>query len=349
MTLAAFRPIVFSLVLSLAALPLVAQEEGEAAPPVHSIRLALEKGDVLEYLSTLTRTTRLVRPGSGEETLVRTVRETWTVEEVAGDAVTLRMETTAVQERVGGESRFDSNGMDEEAIAAAIEENPELAAMAGLVGRSFRVTVSTDGTVRSVEGLDEYFGLVRESFEHLEGESAADLRSILERELTEEAYRTHLQPLFDGPRSEPAEVGAEWFTTRRRSMVGAGEVVEEIRTTLDSVDEEGLLTLETRSEATFEEAADRPDFFAGTGFELADGQGSGTIVLDTVRGWITRRTVKRGWTVHLTLAGDEIVRIEQSVRETLEVELVEGKREGTSLPEEGSEESPTEEGEEGSD
>ncbi|MBI4613400.1 MAG: hypothetical protein HY720_07285 [Planctomycetes bacterium] len=303
---------------TLAAVPVLAQEEAK-----HSIRLGLKAGDVLEYRTQVLRTTKVESPEAAESQLDRTVWETWEVKEAADGAIKIQITTKRISEKVTGEAayEFESEGAD---LEKRIKDEPEIAPIAGLVGRSYTVTVSPEGEVRSVEGLDEYLAKVKEALADLSGDSAKAVRDVLEKSFTTDAFRQALAPTFAYLTATPQAKGGTWTGTVRRDVSGVGTIVEELPFTLADVDATGKASVTYTAKATFEAAAEKPDAFKDVTFEVSEVQGSGSFDLDTKNGWTAGAKSELSWKVRMTLKTEPVLAVDQTVKETTTVVLEKG-------------------------
>ena len=323
---------VLSFHLVLFASPLMAQEEGGEEPPVEKskvdLSLHLKAGDELGYRTNTIRTTRVEGADPAETRLERGLWDKWTVETAEDGRYRIRVETTRVSEKVMGEEtvEFDSAGMDAEALARVSEETPQVAPLAGLIGKSYTMTVTAGGKVENVEGLEDYFSSIRESLEGAEDPGSREVARILGEQAKPENFKENLSPLFSFLKGQEVEVGSEWEVARTHAVPGAGLLREEAKYTLGSPDAQGLVEATYDSVVSFEESADREKVFQDMAFELTGAQGTGSVVLDVVSGWIQSSFNRLNWTVVVSLQADPVLRSEQAVEQTTQVNLEDYKR-----------------------
>jgi hypothetical protein len=154
------------------------------------------------------------QPQAIEQTLA--IGYTMSVEDVGGDgAMTLATKYDSVlfrQKGPAGAIEYDSKKPPKQPPAAA-------KAFAALPGLGFRMTVTGDGAVKSVDGLDEMLAEMLRRLDVADGPARANLQKVLTEQFGEAAMKQNMQNLFALYPPRPVAVGESWG---RRLVVAKG-------------------------------------------------------------------------------------------------------------------------------
>ena len=243
----------------------------------------------------------------GESLVYRMVQEGQSTLGAMGD-VTQRQELTMRQDvlgvgadgqldlRVSYESlRHEQDGpMGSETFDSQVDDPPEggeLAVVAGLVGRSFELTIAPWGEVLTVQGMD---GFVNEMAEELARttpgiDSPQEARGFLEMAVGDEAMAALMEQGIQSLPQDPISVGDTW-TQAVEVPTAFGNVASEYRYELEEVTEEdGTRIARVRMDGTMDglvtdESVEGPLGQAADLMEGSEGELSGSFVFDLDRG-----------------------------------------------------------------
>jgi hypothetical protein len=173
------------------------------------LRLHFTKDDVRTMTVTLEQTVDQTTLQTKPDRLTQklTLGYTIKVEDVddRGQAtVSLRYDSEAYHSTSG------STTIDYDSTQPAAVEPPVAAALAALVGQSYSFTVSPEGQVTRVTGLDKLANTVIAKLAGVEGPARLAAERILRQQLSEPSVKASLQNLFAPFPDHPVAVGESW-------------------------------------------------------------------------------------------------------------------------------------------
>lgn len=127
----------------------------------------------------------------------------------------------------------DKKGTDPENGPADRYELMMRQLFAGVVGQPFQLSVSTEGKITGMSGLDNMINRIVDSM-GVSGETAAQMRISLKDAFSEEKMRYQLASLFDGFRNQAVVVGDTW--KKHRGIDFGGNAGMDQQFTVRSID-----------------------------------------------------------------------------------------------------------------
>jgi hypothetical protein len=201
---------------------------------------------------------------------------------------------------------------------------PSAKAFSVLPGLSFRMTITPEGTVKSVDGLDEMLAEIVRRLELPEGPAKASMLKALTEQFGEAAMKQNLQNLFALYPPGPVAVGETW--ARKVAVTRGFPMVIDTTYTLKGRD---AGVAEVAMDARLRPNADVAPIEMGTGkmsYALT-GEQHGSAQVDEATGWTRALTTEQDVSGALTLdtPGDKDTEIPISVKSKVVMEPVEGK------------------------
>lgn len=172
------------------------------------------------------------------------------------------------------------------------------AAVAGLLGESFTMTITPLGKVTSVQGADEALVHAMEKAGFLEGPVKQQMQAGLEQTFSDQAVQEMLEGAFAVFPEQPVAVGDSWS----KEVVQAGGLPAIVRSTYTLVSCEGG-TARIEAESTLAPNPDASPIEMGPvslRYQIS-GTTRGPIELEVASGWITRGRTE------MNLAGEVVV------------------------------------------
>jgi hypothetical protein len=225
------------------------------------------------------------QPQAIEQTLA--VGYTMSVEDVdAGGAMTLATKYDSVlfrQKGPAGVVEFDSKNPPKQLP-------PSAKAFAALPGLGFKMTVTSEGAIKSIDGLDDMLAELLRRLDVADGPARANLQKVLTEQFGEAAMKQNMQNLFALYPPRPVAVGESWG---RKLVVAKGFPL-----VID-----GTYTLKSRDNGVAEIALDAkvsPNADAG-GVDLGTGKMSyelsgtqrGSAKVEEATGWTRSLTTEQ--------------------------------------------------------
>ncbi len=257
------------------------------------LRWNFEAGD--EHLYEMSQLTRTHMGGMGEMMQTQTTRYRQEVVDVDADG-TARIEVTYDAIRMEMDGPAGSMSWDSD-VDEADGENPLGMGMGGMVGQTFTVVVTSDGIVRSVEGVDAMMEAM------LEG-APPEARAIMESTFGDEGMVDMMQQSFQSFPSGPVEPGADWESSISVN-VGFGTMTSTYLHTLREVTQEDGRTVALISVEGETGGLDPdPDNPMAAMIQSEGGPVKGEIVFDVERGLMIRGTTET--TVRMSAMGQDM-------------------------------------------
>lgn len=286
-TLSRAVPTAFS-VLLLAALLWPPALMGQAV----ELRWEFHEGQDLLY--EMVQISRTSMGGMGEVVQTQTMRLRQEVLDVEADGAA-RLRTTYEGIAVSADGPMGRMSYDSDTDEAP--QDPSLAPLAAMAGRSIEVTLAPDGTVRDLEGMAE---LMAEAVAGMPPE----MQAVFQESFGEENLTEMMQQAFQTFPTEPVEPGEGWETTTTTS-VGFGTMTSTLRHTLREVTErDGVPVAVVEVEGTlgaFEADPENP--MAGM-IESRGGAVEGSFLLDLENGRVVESTMES--VMGMSAAGQEM-------------------------------------------
>jgi hypothetical protein len=304
-----------------------------SAMPAHAQGVTLRyrwiKGEALTYRMSI-RTTSTISgvPGAGDMSIDQTMTQTVRIaaQDVAPDGTaTLRQTFESVRmEMTGpmGKVVYDST-------TPARDPNPMTDAMAkvmgALVGESVGVVITSDGTVKSVEGAS---GIVDKITQGMAADpAAAGMVEGLKTMLSDDSLKTTMSQSFSRLPAAAVRAGDTWSGQLAMGNPAIGRIAGTTTFTLKAIEGQTgaplariAVTLELRQEVT-----PRPSGPARLVVKLGDSKGEGEIVFDVGRGCINRSSMRTDIPSTMTMMGSDgsPATMQNKTTTTMMMELVE--------------------------
>jgi hypothetical protein len=301
------------------------------------LRLRLKKGDVYHFRLTVeqhvVQTPAAPAPAGAGQRKAAPPAPPQAIDQTLGIGYTMSVDAVGPDGAMTLSTRYDSVLFRKKGPAGAIEYDsanpppavpPSAKPFSVLPGLGFRMTLTPDGTVRAVEGLDEMFAEMVKRLELPDGPAKASMLKALTEQFGEAAMKQNLQNLFALYPPAPVAVGEKW---ERKVVVSKGFplVIQ------------NAFTLKGRSGGVAEVAIDarllpNPDAAPvemGTGrmsYALS-GEQHGSAKVDEATGWTRSLATEQEVSGSLTLdtPGDKDADVPISLKSKIVIEPVEGK------------------------
>lgn len=281
-----------------AALLVSAQDKAE-------LRWKFEKGRELTYKQTQKQTMEFAGTAMEQE---NSQTQVWTVKDVAPDGTaTIETKCVAVAAKASGAMEFDyDSDKDKE-----VPENPQVAMMAKMVGKSFTLKMTPAGKIVEMKGFD---ALMEDLLKDL-GDDAGPMKEMLKQMLSDETMKSSMQQLAPMLPEKAVGPGDKWtndFTLKFPMIGGMKFGVASALTELQG----GLAKI--AQDWTVELKADEadPDNPLGGLVKITDSKGKAQIVFSVEKGCF----VSQSMTMNLTMeAGGQQI----PIKTVSEMKLVE--------------------------
>lgn len=251
-------------------------------------------------------------PGGSVSEQTQTMR--WSVLEVApnGDA-TMRITTERIQVNMEGP-------MGNVAYDSATDEaptNPMAQIFAAMAGLSYTLVIGSDGTVKSVQGIEE----VRDAiFSALPPEVSAMAQGMLDQMFTEETMTSMMQQSIHVFPQEPVGPGDSWQNSFGFRLPMIGTMTTNLDFTVDAIEERDgrtVAVISTTGEMTF---GDDPDSQLAGMMAIGNTAMIGSFVFDVDRGITLESNTSMTMEMTVAAGGQEMV---MGMVQTTTLELIE--------------------------
>ena len=239
------------------------------------LKLGFQEGS--QIVMQMTNRMEMSMPGGFSSQVVdQTVRMRQTVQSVdlSGDATLMVTTEHMRMEGIGpaGNQLYDSDTGD-------IPTDPSILGAAAMVGQSYSMVVGPDGTVKSVQGIEELVEAMRASSPP---EAAPMLDEMFNADILIEIAQQGIQ-ILPTDRVSP---GDSWQTSSTMPNPLLGEVTNNLTFVLDQVEERDGKTVALLS-STGEIVADAPDGLEGLPMEMdVDAEMTGSLIFELDRGLV---------------------------------------------------------------
>ena len=249
--------------------------------------------------------------GFSSQVMDQTVRMRQTVQSVdlSGDATLMVTTEHMRMEGIGpaGNQLYDSDTGD-------IPTDPAILGAAAMVGQSYSMVVQPDGTVKSVQGIEELVEAMRTSFPP---EVAPMLDEMFSADILIEIAQQGMQILP----TDPISPGDSWQTSFTMPNPLLGEVTNNLTFVLDQVEERDGKTIALLS-STGEIVADAPDGLEGLPMEMdVDAEMTGSLIFELDRGLVLSSITTNKMT--MTMSGPDGASMTMPMTTVTSLELVE--------------------------
>ena len=265
-----------------------------------------------EQVLQLTNRMEISMPiGFASQVMDQSIRMRQTVQSVEsnGDAtVTVTTEHIRMEGiGPGGDQLYDSDSGD-------IPTDPAILGAAAMVGQDYSMVVGADGTVKSIQGIEELVESMRSSFPP---EVAPMLGEMFNAETLTEIAQQGVQILPEGPISP----GGSWQTSFTMPNPLLGEVINTITFVLDGIEERDGRTVALLS-STGEIVTATPEDLAGLPMEVdVDAEMTGFLIFELDRGLVLSSSTTTEMT--MTMSGPDGSSMTMPMTTTGSLELVE--------------------------
>jgi hypothetical protein len=206
-----------------------------------------------------------------------------------------------------GNQLYDSDTGD-------IPSDPAILGAAAMVGQSYSMVVQPDGTVKSVQGIEELVEAMRTSFPP---EVAPMLDEMFNADILIEIAQQGMQILP----TDPISPGDSWQTSFTMPNPLLGEVTNNLTFVLDQVEERDGKTVALLS-STGEIVADAPDGLEGLPMEMdVDAEMTGSLIFELDRGLVLSSITTNEMT--MTMSGPDGASMTMPMTTVTSLELVE--------------------------
>ena len=274
------------------------------------LKLGFQEGS--QIVMQMTNRMEMSMPGGfSSQVMDQTVRMRQTVQSVdlSGDATLMVTTEHMRMEGIGpaGNQLYDSDTGD-------IPTDPSILGAAAMVGQSYSMVVGPDGTVKSVQGIDELVEAMRASSPP---EAAPMLDEMFNADILIEIAQQGMQILP----TDPVSPGDSWQTSSTMPNPLLGEVTNNLTFVLDQVEERDGKTVALLS-STGEIVADAPDGLAGLPMEMdVDAEMTGSLIFELDRGLILSSITTNKMT--MTMSGPDGASMTMPMTTVTSLELVE--------------------------
>lgn len=282
--------------------------------PVSAQEIMLKWGfqEGSQVVMQMTNRMEMSMPGGfSTQVMDQTVRMRQTVQSVdlSGDATLMVTTEHMRMEGIGpaGNQLYDSDTGD-------IPSDPAILGAAAMVGQSYSMVVGPDGTVKSVQGIEELVEAMRTSFPP---EVAPMLDEMFSADILIEIAQQGMQILP----TDPISPGDSWQTSFTMPNPLLGEVTNNLTFVLDQVEERDGKTIALLS-STGEIVADAPDGLEGLPMEMdVDAEMTGSLIFELDRGLVLSSITTNEMT--MTMSGPNGASMTMPMTTVTSLELVE--------------------------
>ena len=282
--------------------------------PVSAQEIMLKWGfqEGSQVVMQMTNRMEMSMPGGfSTQVMDQTVRMRQTVQSVdlSGDATLMVTTEHMRMEGIGpaGNQLYDSDTGD-------IPTDPAILGAAAMVGQSYSMVVQPDGTVKSVQGIEELVEAMRTSFPP---EVAPMLDEMFSADILIEIAQQGMQILP----TDPISPGDSWQTSFTMPNPLLGEVTTNLTFGLDQVEERDGKTVALLS-STGEIVADAPDGLEGLPMEMdVDAEMTGSLIFELDRGLVLSSITTNEMT--MTMSGPDGASMTMPMTTVTSLELVE--------------------------
>ncbi len=282
--------------------------------PVSAQEIMLKWGfqEGSQVVMRMTNRMEMLMPGGfSSQVMDQTVRMRQTVRSVdlSGDATLMVTTEHMRMEGIGpaGNQLYDSDTGD-------IPSDPAILGAAAMVGQSYSMVVQPDGTVKSVQGIEELVEAMRTSFPP---EVAPMLDEMFNADILIEIAQQGMQILP----TDPISPGDSWQTSFTMPNPLLGEVTNNLTFVLDRVEERDGKTVALLS-STGEIVADAPDGLEGLPMEMdVDAEMTGSLIFELDRGLVLSSITTNEMT--MTMSGPDGASMTMPMTTVTSLELLE--------------------------
>lgn len=282
--------------------------------PVSAQEIMLKWGfqEGSQVVMRMTNRMEMLMPGGfSSQVMDQTVRMRQTVQSVdlSGDATLMVTTEHMRMEGIGpaGNQLYDSDTGD-------IPSDPAILGAAAMVGQSYSMVVQPDGTVKSVQGIEELVEAMRTSFPP---EVAPMLDEMFNADILIEIAQQGMQILP----TDPISPGDSWQTSFTMPNPLLGEVTNNLTFVLDQVEERDGKTVALLS-STGEIVADAPDGLKGLPMEMdVDAEMTGSLIFELDRGLVLSSITTNEMT--MTMSGPDGASMTMPMTTVTSLELLE--------------------------
>jgi len=265
-----------------------------------------------EQVLQLTNRMEISMPiGFASQVMDQSIRMRQTVQSVEsnGDATVtvttehIRMEGVGP----GGDQLYDSDSGD-------IPTDPAILGAAAMVGQDYSMVVGADGTVKSIQGIEELIESMRSS---VPPDVAPMLGEMFNAQTLTEIAQQGVQILP----TDPISPGGSWQISFTMPNPLLGEVINTLTFILDGIEERDGRTVALLS-STGEIVADTPEDLAGLPMEMdVDAEMTGFLIFDVNRGLVLSSSTTTEMT--MTMSGPDGSSMTMPMTTTSSLELLE--------------------------
>ena len=265
-----------------------------------------------EQVLQLTNRMEISMPiGFASQVMDQSIRMRQTVQSVEsnGDATVMVTTEHIRMEGVGpgGDQLYDSDSGD-------IPTDPAILGAAAMVGQDYSMVVGADGTVKSIQGIEELIESMRSSFPP---DVAPMLGEMFNAQTLTEIAQQGVQILP----TDPISPGGSWQMSFTMPNPLLGEVINTLTFILDGIEERDGRTVALLS-STGEIATDTPEDLAGLPMEMdVDAEMTGFLIFDVDRGLVLSSSTTTEMT--MTMSGPDGSSMTMPMTTTGSLELVE--------------------------
>ena len=265
-----------------------------------------------EQVLQLTNRMEISMPiGFASQVMDQSIRMRQTVQSVEsnGDATVMVTTEHIRMEGVGpgGDQLYDSDSGD-------IPTDPAILGAAAMVGQDYSMVVGADGTVKSIQGLEELIESMRGSFPP---DVAPMLGEMFNAQTLTEIAQQGVQILP----TDPISPGGSWQMSFTMPNPLLGEVINTLTFILDGIEERDGRTVALLS-STGEIATDTPEDLAGLPMEMdVDAEMTGFLIFDGERGLVLSSSTTTEMT--MTMSGPDGSSMTMPMTTTGSLELLE--------------------------
>ncbi|MBO75852.1 MAG: hypothetical protein CME17_00350 [Gemmatimonadetes bacterium] len=265
-----------------------------------------------EQVLQLTNRMEISMPiGFASQVMDQSIRMRQTVQSVEsnGDATVtvttehIRMEGVGP----GGDQLYDSDSGD-------TPTDPAILGAAAMVGQDYSMVVGADGTVKSIQGIEELIESMRSS---VPPDVAPMLGEMFNAQTLTEIAQQGVQILP----TDPISPGGSWQISFTMPNPLLGEVINTLTFILDGIEERDGRTVALLS-STGEIVADTPEDLAGLPMEMdVDAEMTGFLIFDVDRGLVLSSSTTTEMT--MTMSGPDGSSMTMPMTTTSSLELLE--------------------------
>ena len=207
----------------------------------------------------------------------------------------------------GGDQLYDSDSGD-------IPTDPAILGAAAMVGQDYSMVVGADGTVKSIQGIEELIESMRSS---VPPDVAPMLGEMFNAQTLTEIAQQGVQILP----TDPISPGGSWQISFTMPNPLLGEVINTLTFILDGIEERDGRTVALLS-STGEIVADTPEDLAGLPMEMdVDAEMTGFLIFDVDRGLVLSSSTTTEMT--MTMSGPDGSSMTMPMTTTSSLELLE--------------------------